>query len=90
MTDARRPTAFKAQSKVGKGLMTEQEIAAEKAKINRMTRLEMCRLYRFAEPGHPYFSTTKPFWDVFEKRFNELGGFSPEISKQLGWGDGRD
>jgi len=53
--------------------------------INQMSRLEMCRLWRFAPAGHPYFNSQLPFYEVFEKRFKELGGFNPAISKELGW-----
>ena len=54
-------------------------------KINNMSQHEMASLHRFAPAGHPYFDTTKPYHKVFEKRFEELGGFTPEISKSLGW-----
>ena len=53
--------------------------------INQMDRIEMCWLWRFAPSGHKYFDMTKPFFEVFDKRFKELGGFSPEISKLIGW-----
>ncbi len=62
--------------------MTNQQ---ELDKINAMSRLEMCRLHRLAPSGHPYFDTTKPFYAVFKARFDELGGFSPAISKKIGW-----
>ena len=50
-------------------------------KINKMTQLEMATLHRYAPTGHPYFDTTKPYHDIFKQRFNELGGFTAEISK---------
>jgi hypothetical protein len=56
-------------------------------KINSMSRMEMARLWRFAPPGHPYFDSSLPYHEIFSKRFKELGGFSPEISKTIGWGD---
>ncbi|MDO8885743.1 hypothetical protein [Candidatus Oleimmundimicrobium sp.] len=59
----------------------EKEIIGE---INKMTQTEMASLWRFAPSGHLYFDKTKPFWEVFDKRFKELGGFTPEISKHLG------
>jgi len=59
----------------------EEEIA----KINSMSRLEVCKLWRFAPVGHRYFDITNPLHTVFEARFKELGGFTPEISKQIGW-----
>ena len=63
--------------------MTAEEIEIEK--INNMSRIQMARLHRFATAGHPYFDITKPFHKVFSERFAKLGGFSPEISKQIGW-----
>lgn len=52
--------------------------------INQMSQREMASLWRFAPSGHSYFDKTKPFFEVFDKRFKELGGFTPEISKSLG------
>jgi hypothetical protein len=63
--------------------MTPEE-QQEIDKINSLTRVEMCRLWRFAEAGHPYFNSELPYFAVFEKRFRELGAFSPEISKAIG------
>jgi hypothetical protein len=54
-------------------------------KINQMSRMEMAWLWRFAPSGHLYFDTSKPYSEVFNKRFKELGGFSPAISKAIGW-----
>jgi len=60
-------------------------VKIEIEKINKMSQMEMARLHRFAPSGHPYFDTTLPYSEVFEKRFKELGGFTPEISKAIGW-----
>ena len=67
--------------------MTELETTtlATKEKINTMSHVEMASMYRFAKSGHPYFDSTLPFNKIFMKRFNALGGFTPEISKQIGW-----
>ncbi len=64
--------------------MTDEEIK-EIEKINQMTQREMASLWRFSPSGHLYFDTSKPYWTVFDKRFKELGGFTPEISKSIGW-----
>ncbi len=64
-------------------MKTTEEETIEK--INHMTQTEMARLWRFAPSGHPYFDSSKPFFRVFEKRFKKLGGFTPEISKAIGW-----
>ena len=53
--------------------------------INRMSRAEMCELWRFAPADHPYFIKGTPENDAFEKKFTELGRFSSDISKQIGW-----
>ena len=55
-------------------------------KINKMEHYEMCSLWRNAPSGHPYFDKTKPYADIFKKRlFEHFGGFTPEISKSIGW-----
>ena len=66
-------------------MLTREELEAEKLKINGMTQLDVCRLHRFALCGHPSFITGTELHKHFKKRFTELGGFTPEISKQLGW-----
>ena len=55
-------------------------------KIMNMSHMEMARLWRHAPSGHQYFNNTSPYWDIFDKRFKELGGMTPEISKTIGWG----
>lgn len=54
-------------------------------RINNLSRLEMCRMWRFVEPGHPVFVRDTPLWKAFKERFDKLGGFSPEISKKIGF-----
>ena len=66
--------------------MDAQEIESHKAKIDRMTQEDMCRMWRFTPSGHPYFSHDSPLCDYFQAKFNELGGFTPEISKRIGLG----
>ncbi len=62
------------------------EILDWKSKIDKMSQLELCRLLRFAKVGHPCFDTTKPeISNYFSKKYEESGGMTPEISKQLGW-----
>jgi hypothetical protein len=64
--------------------MTPKQIETEKKRIDAMTQLEMCRLYRFAPCGHPYFLTGTELHRYFRKRFDAVGGFTPEISKAIG------
>ena len=55
-------------------------------KINQMSHYDMCYLWRFAPPGHPYFDSSLPYVDVFKDRlFHHFKGFTPEISKSLGF-----
>ena len=60
-------------------------INQEIKKINNMSRVEMAKLWRNAPSGHPYFDRSLPYFKVFEKRFQKLGGFSSKISKEIGW-----
>lgn len=54
--------------------------------INNMSHYNMCDLWRNAPSGHSFFNKTQPFFKVFEKRlFGHFGGFTPEISKAIGW-----
>ena len=53
--------------------------------INEMSQIQMATLWRFAPVGHPYFDRSLPYFEYFEKRFKELGGFNPSISKTIGW-----
>ena len=60
-----------------------------KEDIDKMSHYEMCRMWRFSPSDelHPYFDRTNPISEYFYNRlFNYFGGFTPEISKQLGWG----
>ena len=66
---------------------SEQEIADALAKIETMAHDTMCRLWRFAPTGSEiYFRSDLPTGEAFKERlFNFFGGFTPEISKELGW-----
>jgi len=55
------------------------------AMIDSMSHEDMARMWRFAPPGHPIFNKDLPFFERFEKRFKELGGMTPAISKMIGW-----
>lgn len=54
-------------------------------RINKMSHMEMASLWRFAPLGHPFFDKSLPYYTEFKKRFDELCGFTPEISKEVGW-----
>jgi hypothetical protein len=66
--------------------MSDQELAQHKAAIDKLTQMEMARLWRFtpSEANHPYF-TNKALFEHFQARFKGMGGFTPAISKAIGW-----
>ena len=69
--------------------MTTEEITKYKEQIDGMSRYQMCSLHRFhksGDPTCPWFDNRNPeLVEHWQKRFRELGGFTPEISKSLGW-----
>jgi len=54
-----------------------------KARIDSMSQYELCEMWRFASVGEPLLQGE--VGKYFEKRLKEKGGFTPDISKQLGW-----
>jgi len=62
---------------------TEEEIKRLEDEINSMSQIDMARHRRFAEIGNPMFRLDLPLHEKFAKRFKELGGFTPEISKAI-------
>ena len=54
-----------------------------KAQIDAMSQLELCRHWRFAEIGDPLLQDETG--DYFKHKLMEAGGFTPEISKSIGW-----
>jgi hypothetical protein len=66
--------------------MTDTEITKAKEDIDKMSQIEMARLWRFAPSGHPYFdSTNGDLFKYFKKKFKEKGWFTPAVSKAIGW-----
>jgi hypothetical protein len=67
--------------------------------VEKADRVQLCRWHRFLKS--PGWSSTKPgtpveefeyvrqdekiILDRIEERLHELGGFTPEISKLIGW-----
>lgn len=65
--------------------MTAEQIERHKKNIDGMSQRSMCSLHRFAPTGHPYFDMQNTeIREHWVKRFKELGGFTPAISKSLG------
>lgn len=56
---------------------------AKKRCIDAMTQLELCRMWRFAASGESLLSGKTG--EYFKARLDQMGGFTPGISKALGW-----
>lgn len=56
----------------------------QKATIDSMSRYDLCKMWRFSAVGEPLLAGEcgKYFYQAL---FKEKGGFTPEISKSLGW-----
>jgi hypothetical protein len=54
-----------------------------KDRIDAMSQLELCRVWRFATTGDPLLAGE--VGEYFAEKLKEKGGFTPEISKHLGW-----
>ena len=64
----------------------EKTFEEMKAEIDSLTHFEMCRMWRFGKGNPEYFDARNPISTYFTDRlFKHFGGFTPEISKQLGW-----
>ena len=61
--------------------------AEQKAEIDNMSQFELCRIWRFSKSGNPLLMDDTG--QYFKERLREKGGFTPEISKKLGWGGNR-
>ena len=61
--------------------MTEEQ----KKTIDEMSQYSMCSLWRFSKSGHPLLQGDTG--DYFAESMKQKGGFTPEISKSLGWGN---
>jgi len=71
---------------------TQNEINNFETMIEEMDHETMCYKWRFSPSGSPLFrkdlitSSGKSLGDIFKKRlFEHFGGFTPEISKSIGW-----
>ncbi len=59
----------------------------QKQEIDSLTHEQMCFAWRFGDKKHPeWFNKTYAACDYFyNKLFVEYGGFTPEMSKQMGF-----
>ena len=61
--------------------MTEEQ----KTRIDNMSQYQLCYMWRFGKVGESLLQGDTGKY--FAKVMSEEGGFTPEISKELGWGD---
>lgn len=55
-----------------------------RAKIDRMSHIDMARAHRFSPAGDPLFQSEVGAY--FAARFKRLGGMTPAMSKLIGLG----
>lgn len=53
--------------------------------LRTATHEELCRIWRFSSSRSPYVTDQEAFNLLSKRLFGEFGGFTPEISKRLGW-----
>jgi len=65
---------------------TKEQIETALKEIENLDHFTMCRYWRFAPSGTEiYFRSDLKTGEAFKKTlFEHFGGFTPEISKQLG------
>jgi len=57
-----------------------------KAEVDKLSHYDMCLMWRKGTGNRAYFDNTNPISKYFTDRlFQHFGGFTPEISKQIGW-----
>lgn len=57
-----------------------------KAEIDQLAHHQMCKMWRTGNAPQVYFDSTTPIAKYFSDRlFGHFGGFTTEISKQIGW-----
>jgi hypothetical protein len=58
----------------------------DKAEIDALSHEEMCRMWRFGTRKAEWKDGAHPAGRYFTERlWNHFGGFTPEISKSIGW-----
>lgn len=69
---------------------TQEQIDKIAEEIKSMNQLSLCYAWRFSKIGDARFRTDlitsegKSLGDLFSETLKEKGGFTPEISKQIG------
>ena len=70
----------------------QEQIDSLAESINTTDHFSLCYAWRKSKDGDPKFrndlitSSGKSLGDIFKERlFDHYGGFTPEISKEIGW-----
>lgn len=66
--------------------MTTAEIEMWQQRIDAMSHEQLAHLWRFAPSGHPLFDRDLPLYDYYKERFDRMGGWTPQVSKAVGYG----
>ncbi len=53
--------------------------------VDQADRIQICRWYRFLPSG--VTEEERKIQDRIYEQFQKFGGFTPEISKQIGWSE---
>lgn len=77
---------LKEMESISEAVDEEKGIEEHKELILEMSHMELARLWRFAPPGHPYF-TVPELYETFRTAFDNAGGMTPAISKAIGFGE---
>jgi len=57
-----------------------------KSKIDALSHEEICRIWRFGGGRKEWFDVNHKASGYFlDRLFSHFGGFTPEISKKIGW-----
>lgn len=68
--------------------MSERPLTPErKADIDTMTHEALCRRWRFAPLGDDFWQGECGAY-AKDRLFQHFGGFTPTLSKRIGWGGG--
>lgn len=66
-------------------MYTPKEIESIKKDIDNMSHYDLCKLWRQHPEGHPWFIEPELSTHFQDRLFKHFGGFTPEISKAIGW-----
>lgn len=65
--------------------MTEVEQIAEMAVIQKLSHIELAKIWRFGGSDHPYITNPMLFDCLKYRLWDYYGGIPPHISKAIGW-----